>query len=340
MKELSRRELMKLSIAGALGAAGTLLFGSKVMASTGVNQLKIPTKVPAAKTDCYDIAMTLLEQSKMRSNDPLQSIAMELYAKNSNLLQYLPFETIPGNALAYHSENESGQVNLIIEALIIGGADLDHDANIEESRGVYEALKIKSLSCSLTKTMIKGDVNGKNSIREFNGFQVRCKGKQLINNNNADTHKSFLGKINELTSSVHKPTHLLMDRLMRKKLRSAVKFTSTDNFISYKLDFFGKRIMFFNNIPIITSGIDLMSNKILDFTEKSPFEIGNNYTSIYCLSLIDDGIVGIQNDVMQVRDLGKLEEKPVLRTRIEWYPGMVVRRENALARLCGITNVK
>jgi len=73
-------------------------------------------------------------------------------------------------------------------------------------------------------------------------------------------------------------------------------------------------------------------NEILPFTEKDSFGIPQ-CTSIYCLSLSEDGVVGLQTDEMKVRDLGILSSKPVARTRIEWYVGMAVQDEEAAARL-------
>jgi len=37
-----------------------------------------------------------------------------------------------------------------------------------------------------------------------------------------------------------------------------------------------------------------------------------------------------------VRDLGEIDEKPVFRTRIEWYCGMAVFHPRAAARLKGV----
>jgi hypothetical protein len=49
--------------------------------------------------------------------------------------------------------------------------------------------------------------------------------------------------------------------------------------------------------------------------------------------------VGIQNQGVDVRDLGELETKPVLRTRVEWYAGIACYSGKAMARLRGVKDV-
>ena len=52
----------------------------------------------------------------------------------------------------------------------------------------------------------------------------------------------------------------------------------------------------------------------------------------------DEGVVGLQNGIMEVRDLGELQTMPVMRTRVEWLVGMAVMHGRAAARLRGISN--
>ena len=40
------------------------------------------------------MALTLVEASKLYAGDPLRSAIIELYARNSDILMYLPFEDI------------------------------------------------------------------------------------------------------------------------------------------------------------------------------------------------------------------------------------------------------
>jgi hypothetical protein len=41
---------------------------------------------------------------------------------------------------------------------------------------------------------------------------------------------------------------------------------------------------------------------------------------------------------MEARDLGELQTKPAMRTRVEWYAGIAMFHGRAAARLRGISN--
>jgi len=60
--------------------------------------------------------------------------------------------------------------------------------------------------------------------------------------------------------------------------------------------------------------------------------------SIYVVSFGDGKIVGLQNGIMDVRDLGEIDAQPVFRTRVEWLVAMAVMHGKAAARIWGITN--
>ena len=45
------------------------------------------------------MALTLVEASKLHSGDVVRSAIIEIYARSSDILRVLPFETIAGSAL-------------------------------------------------------------------------------------------------------------------------------------------------------------------------------------------------------------------------------------------------
>jgi hypothetical protein len=59
-------------------------------------------------------------------------------------------------------------------------------------------------------------------------------------------------------------------------------------------------------------------------------------TSIYVVNLSDTGVVGLQNGIMDVTDLGEVQDKPVLRTRVEWLISLAVLHGRAVSRIWGI----
>jgi hypothetical protein len=198
-------------------------------------------------------------------------------------------------------------------------------------RSAQEAMKIKALSLALTKTMIKGDVES--TPKEFDGLQVRCIGNQLINAGASSGGDALsLAKLDELIDAVDEPTHLLMNKTMRRRLSAAARLTTVGGYITYDLDAFGRRVTRYNDLPILIADKDNNYDDIMPFTEACAS--GNSVgTSIYCLSFSENGVVGLQNGPMDVRDMGEIDTKPVMRTRIEWYVSMAILRARAAARL-------
>jgi len=305
------------------------------------------------------MALTLIESAKLAlgRDETLKATVMELYARGSELLQYLPFENIPGRSQTFNREmtlpaagfrgvNEaytegSGTVDRVTENLTIAGGDLDVDVFLVKTGGVdqrapQEAMKIKALSLAITKTMVKGDVEA--TPREFDGLQVRLIGNQLVNAGTTGAGDALsLAKLDELIDTVDDPTHLLMNKTLKRRLAAAARLYTVGGYITFDLNEFGRRVQFYNDLPIITVDKDNNYDDVMPFNEASSNGTAVT-TSIYALSFADNGVVGLQNGEMDVRDMGEIDEKPVFRTRIEWYIAMAILRARAAARLRYITN--
>jgi len=306
------------------------------------------------------MALNLIESSKISlgRDEVLKASLMELYARNSEFVAILPFETISGNALSFNREktlpgagfrgiNEgytesTGTVERVTESLAIAGGDLDVDKFLidtagADQRSIQEALKVKALSLSLGKTFIKGDVTS--DAKSFNGLQVRLTGDNLLAaGSTAGGDALSLAKLDELIDTVEDPTHLVMNKTMRRLLTRAARDTTVGGYITYTTDAFGRQVTKYNDLPIITLDKDETNSDILPFTEANPGGGGSVGVSLYCLSVGSDGVVGLQNGDMDVRDIGELEAKPVFRTRIEWYVTLALMRPRCAVRLWGVKN--
>lgn len=295
------------------------------------------------------MALSLLEAAKLHSGDVYKQGVIAKFAETSEILRVLPFMGIQGNSLKYNIEetlpgigfrgvNESytastGILNPQSEALHILGGELDVDRFIVQTMGmdqrtVQEAMKIKAMALSWTKTFIKGD--SETDVREFDGLQKRLTGDALISNGTAGLKLSVL---DEAIDYVDSPTHIIMSKAMRRKLTVAARTAAVGGNITYVIDEFGRQVAMYNDLPILISGRDNLNAEILGFSEAS------STTSIYVVNLSEAGVSGLENGGMMVDDLGLLTTEPKYRTRIEWYNGLGVFAPRSAARISLITDV-
>ena len=294
------------------------------------------------------MGLTLLEAAKLNTGDVYKAGVFMKFAETSDILRVLMFTSIGGNSLKYNVEetlpgigfrgvNESftestGIINPKTENLAIAGGDLDVDKFIvdtmgTEQRSVQEAMKIKALALSWTKTFIKGD--NETEPREFDGLQVRLTGDALISNGTAGLS---LAKLDEAIDAVDGATHIVMSKSVRRRLTVAARTAAVGGDITYTLDEFGRQVTNYNGIPILIADKDNENNDILGYTEAS------STTSIYVVAFGEGQVEGLENGGMEVRDIGELETKPAFRTRVEWYSCFGVFAPRTAARLSGITD--
>jgi len=304
------------------------------------------------------MALTILEASKLNSGDVERNSIIEEFARNSDILRALPFESIAGNALKYNREealpgvgfrgvNEAfsesvGVLNPITESLVIAGGDLDVDRFIlrtmgENQRSVQEGMKVKALAHRWTKTFIKGDSSAE--PREFDGLQRRIPvgSSQLIDagaTSGGDALSLF--KLDTLISRVPGANALIMNTAMSLRLTQASRNQAVMGNVAFTINTLGQRVMTYNGLEILLAEEDEQGVPILPFTEANPGGGTAASTSIYVVRMGDGGLVGLQNDGISVRDLGELETKPVFRTRVEWYSGMAIFDGKSAARLRGV----
>jgi hypothetical protein len=306
------------------------------------------------------MALTLIEAAKSLQGQVVRQAVIELFAQSDDLLANIPFMDIPGNALAYEREDtlpgvafrglnegyteSTGIVNPLTEHLVIAGGDLDVDKFItdtmgEQRRASQTAMKVKKLAHTIGNKFIKGD--SLSEPREFDGLQARllAGGPQVIDNTATDGGAALqLTVMDQGIDAVDEPTHLYMSKAMRRRFTQAARTEAVSGHIGFTQDSFGRTQTTYNDLPILIADRNQDVFTTLAFDETSGFGATADATSVYVLSLRDEMFQGIQNGIMDVRDLGELEDKPVKRTRVEWYVAPWLAHPRAAARVRGISD--
>jgi hypothetical protein len=303
------------------------------------------------------MALTLIEAAKLNPGDVIKNAIIELYAGSSDILANLPFENISGNAMKYNREgalpgvgfrgvNEAytpstGILNPLTESLVIAGGDLDVDKFIVDTMGanqraVHEGMKVRALSLAWTAKFINGDTAS--DPREFDGLKVRITGDQKIAaGSSANGTALSLYKLDEAIDQTLDPTHIIMNKGMARRFTQAARSSSVGGNINFTTNEFGKRIMEYNGLPILTVDLDNTLSSIITNTEACTSGTATG-TSIYIVSFGDGMFTGIQNGTIDVRDLGELQTQPVFRTRVEWYNGIAIFNGRAATRIWSIAD--
>ena len=303
------------------------------------------------------MALTLIEANKLNDGSVYQNTIVELYSGSSDVMRVLPFKTIMGGTYGYSTEeslpgigfrgvNEAytpstGVLNPRVESLTIAGGDLDVDKFIiqtrgEEERSVQEAMKVRALGLAWTQKFIKGDTSS--DPREFDGLQTRLVGDQKFQaGTTANGTPLSLGVLDEAIRRTFEPTHILMSSKMAIKLGAAARSSTVGGYVTFGVPELGRIPMFYQGLPIITVDRDGTGSEILPFTESATSGTATA-TSIYILSLGDTGVCGLQNGMMDVRDLGELQTSPVYRTRVEWFSTFGVFHGRAATRIWSISD--
>jgi hypothetical protein len=293
------------------------------------------------------MALTLVDAARL-TTDMLVRGVIETVIEDSPVLQVLPFETIHGNSLKYNMEVSPGTASFYaVNAtwtegtasfatrttnLAILGGDVDVDnflsrtmSDQNDQRATQIAMKAKAVRRAFETAFVTGDAAV--DANSFDGIRKLIPSSQVMDAG-ANGAALTLTMLDQLVDMVRggKPDLLLMSRRSRRKLKSLLQASA--HYVESG-DQFGRRVMLYDGIPVVHS----------DFVpDDETLGSGSSLSSIYALSFgFGDALGGLQNNDIEVVDVGQLESKDAVRTRIRWYCGLALFRDNACARLRGIS---
>jgi hypothetical protein len=295
------------------------------------------------------MGLTLLEMSKSEQDPRRLALIAEL--AEGELLRTMPFMSIDGSGVDYGVEaelpavgfrgyNEAyaetlGVINPQFERLKIIGGDIDVDLARIRMQGPQAKLDqiqmfVRSMRMTFEDNLINGDESA--DPRSFDGLKKRINAgsSQAIDEGGA----LQLGSLDELIDAVEGQNKvLIMNKKLRRRLSAAARDTSLAGTVNYELDDFGKRVMFFGEVPILVTDTNAQNQLIQPFTEAS------SSTSVYCVALGDMQTTALQHSAgIIIDELGQVDDAPVDRTRCEWYVGQAIFNGRTAARLYGVTD--
>ena len=313
------------------------------------------------------MALTLAESAKLSTNMVYQGVVQTAYT-HSQILRFLPFMPIAGNAYQYARENTASAADVydpgdtisestaafttITTALkrIIGDAEIDEFAQVTRSdqmdqTAVQLALKVRAVAEKFEQLFISGDTGS--NAKQFDGLRVLCSsgsGNRIgCNNDAANGATPTLDDVDRLIDQVKGPVDLLvMSQRSKRKLKAL--FRAAGSSLEAHAEF-GIPIDYYANIPIATT------NFIGDALTKGS---SSDCSEIYALSLAEGfGVVGLQNEKTmmllerpdsgsvllpgpQVVQVGPMESKDAQKWRVRWYSAIAAYSTRGIACLDGV----
>ena len=311
------------------------------------------------------MAVTLAQAALLSTSD-LQRGVIETFVQASPVLDRLPLMQIEGNAYAYNKEatlpgvafrsvNEAyvestGTVVQASESLVILGGDADVDrfivqtrGNLNDQRATQTAMKVKAASYKFQDTFFNGDVAV--DPKGFDGLKKRLTGAQVID---AATNglgpvsagHDFLDALDALIAAVPGLAGgngaIYANAAVMGRITSTLRRLGGADFI--KEDITGKRVLTYNGVPVLDPGATAAGVQILpqNETQGSSSAASSIYAVKFGQDEGDQAVTGLTNGGVSARDLGEVDDKPVFRTRVEFYCGLATFGGKAAARLRGV----
>lgn len=303
------------------------------------------------------MALTLIEASKRHSGDVFREGVIETIGIAGSVLDYIPFMDIAGGAYNYKQEHKlpssgyrgvnqdhtesTAQVKPLVETLKIFGGTVKVDRAIlamngDDQRLIELQMRLKSMALAFNRHFFKGDSD--TDVSAVDGLQKRLTGEQVISaGSTANGTALSLNKLDELIDQVNSPTHLFMNKTMLRLLSASTYNTGVSGYMTHMMDDYGRRISMYNGLPIVVVDEDENGDQVLAFNEAAASGTATA-TSIYCASIGDGALMGIQNGDPIVEDLGLMDNGIHYGTLVEWYHSYVLLGKKSAARLRNIAN--
>ena len=298
------------------------------------------------------MCLTMAEAAKL-TQDLLLRRVIETIVSESQLLAYVPFMSVTGNALTYNVESAlpTAQFYTVGDpwledtptfaqrtaklAILGGDADVDNFlqqtySNPNDLAAAVVAAKAKAVGRKWSDTFFNGDSTA--DPKSFDGLHKLIPGAQRLKAANHGANGGAL-TLDDLDATIDlvkpgKPDVLFLSKRTRRKLKQLRR--NAANVMEVDIDRFGRRVEYYDGIPLVVDDF-IQDNRTVGTS-------AGVCSTIYAVQFgYGRGVTGIDNGGVQVEEVGALETKDATRRRVKWYAAIVNFRDIAAAALEGIT---
>ena len=292
------------------------------------------------------------EAEKLSNNQLERGVITEIYDRD-DLFAILPFTQVNGKAYVYNRENtlataswldpndtiteSASTFTEVTTNLRILAGDVDVDKFLIATMGdtndqlaIQIAAKAKALGREFRKVLVQGDHTSQ--AKQFDGVGKLVTSGQTISA--ADKALTF-SMLDELLDMIPLGADCLMMRSgTYRAYMSLLRATSGTNAPLVMMENFGHAMLTHNGVPIIVNDFIPTVKGSDSTTDVAP---------IYAMRLNEvDGLHGLYggaNAGIVVENIGTVQNKDAVRTRLKWYCGLALKSTKSLAALTNITNV-
>lgn len=306
--------------------------------------------------------MTLTEYAKSPEIPETARPLIEMFATTSDVVEVLPIMGLGGflyygfreaqlqNTMAFRAVNApstsgAGVITPFQESTFV----IDHDIPVDRAlvdrggdrrRAIEEKMAMSRLNELMLNTFLKGDNTVTNTV--FDGIQKRSSlyGRAIDNSGGvAGGQPLSLFQLDNAIENTSRATHIISPWAMKSRWIQAARNTSLTGFVMQTWDEIGKPKLSYAGLPILFGYPKDLHPPILPFTEVAPAGGAAQTSSIYIVSFGEEGLMGIQNKPMEIRDFGLLQDGITYNTHVSWDVGLVDNSLFCLTRLQAITNL-
>ncbi|UUQ21666.1 major capsid protein [Escherichia coli] len=287
----------------------------------------------------------LREEAEKLSNNELEQGVIETIIDRDDLFAILPFMKINSKAYLYNREKTLSEATFIdvndtipegaatfeekVAKLRILAGDVDVDkflattmADTNNQLAIQVRQKVKGLARAFRRNLIVGDSTTNN--KAFDGIPKLMHDDQKIDISGASMTFSMFDELVDAVKDLG--ADCIMMRSEHLRAYRALLRTVNVGPSEIMMENFGRPMLCHNGVPFIVN----------DFI---PTDAGK--ASIYCLHLSEEngvtGLYGGDNAGIVVENIGTVQNKDAVRTRVKWYCSLANKHDKAIAAL---TNVK